>query len=92
MSLVPSGGSGEHSDASTLFVLTNPGQLHFYDDACLSVLMSKPNEKHSADAIQYPAVIPTTEPKMSVGRLSVLNEEVSFLGSSKPKHLVATLE
>lgn len=75
MSLVPSGGSGEHSDASTLFVLTNPGQLHFYDDACLPVLMSNPNEKHSAHAIQYPAVIPTTEPDMSVGKLSVLDVE-----------------
>ncbi|XP_074368471.1 uncharacterized protein LOC141708640 isoform X2 [Apium graveolens] len=75
MSFAPSGGSGEHSHASTLFVLTNPGQLHFYNDACLSVLMSKPNEKHSADAIQYPAVIPTTEPNMSVGKLSILDEE-----------------
>ncbi|KAK1396923.1 putative transducin family protein / WD-40 repeat family protein [Heracleum sosnowskyi] len=75
MTLVPSGGSGEHGDASTLFVLTNPGQLHFYNDACLSVLMSKPNETHSADAIQYPALVPTTEPNMSVGKLSVLDEE-----------------
>ena len=92
MSLVPSGGSGEHSEACTLFVLTNPGQLHFYDDACLSVLMSNPNQKHSAQAIQYPEVIPTTEPNMSVGKLSLLNEEVSFLGSSTSMHLVATLE
>nr|XP_017241740.1 PREDICTED: uncharacterized protein LOC108214315 isoform X2 [Daucus carota subsp. sativus] len=75
MGLVRSGGSGEHSDVSTLFVLTNPGQLHYYDEAFLSVLMSNPNKKHSAHAIQYRAVIPTTEPNMSVGKLSVLNEE-----------------
>lgn len=79
MSLVPSGGSGEHSDASTLFVLTTPGQLHFYDDAYLSVLMSNPKEKNSAHAIQYASVITTTDPNMSVGKLSLLDEKVSFL-------------
>lgn len=75
MSLVPSGGSGEHSDASTLFVLTTPGQLHFYDDAYLSVLMSNPKEKNSAHAIQYASVITTTDPNMSVGKLSLLDEK-----------------
>lgn len=78
MSLVPNGGVAEHSDTSTLFVLTNPGQLHFYDDASLSALMSNPDMKHSINATQYPAVIPTMEPNMTVGKLSVINDEVSF--------------
>lgn len=78
MSLVPHGGAAEHSDTSTLFVLTNPGQLHFYDDASLSALMSNPDKKHSINATQYPAVIPTLEPNMTVGKLSVINGEVSF--------------
>ncbi|KAK3042881.1 hypothetical protein RJ639_001154 [Escallonia herrerae] len=65
--LVPS--AAESRDTSSLFVLTNPGQLHFYDDACLSALMSQPDKKHYVHAIQYPAVLPTIEPRMTVASL-----------------------
>lgn len=80
MRLVPNAGATQHSDTSTLFVLTNPGQLHFYDDTSLSALLSGPDKKHSINATQYPAVIPTMEPNMTVGKLSVINDEVSFEG------------
>lgn len=34
-------------DASSLFVLSNPGQMHFYDKASLSALKSNPERKHA---------------------------------------------
>ncbi|KAG5558001.1 hypothetical protein RHGRI_008044 [Rhododendron griersonianum] len=76
MILVPNATATEGYGISSLFVLSNPGQLHFYDDSCLSSLMSQPEKKHSVPAVQYPEVIPTVEPYMTVGKLS-LSEIVS---------------
>ncbi|KAA8534064.1 hypothetical protein F0562_031743 [Nyssa sinensis] len=75
MILVPNAGATESSDTSSLFVLNNPGQLHFYDDACLSALMSRPEKKHSIHAVQYHAVVPTAEPYMTVARFNLLHTE-----------------
>ncbi|XP_058207273.1 uncharacterized protein LOC131320562 isoform X1 [Rhododendron vialii] len=76
MILVPNATATEGYGISSLFVLSNPGQLHFYDDSCLSSLMSQPEKKHSVPAVQYPEVIPTVEPYMTVGKLT-LSEIVS---------------
>ncbi|KAH7854128.1 hypothetical protein Vadar_010404 [Vaccinium darrowii] len=76
MILVPNAIATEGYGISSLFVLSNPGQLHFYDDSCLSALMSQPEKKHSVPAVQYPEVIPTVEPYMTVGKLT-LSEIVS---------------
>ncbi|KAJ9553391.1 hypothetical protein OSB04_017436 [Centaurea solstitialis] len=79
IALVP--GAAENSYA-TLFVLTNPGQLHVYDDDCLSKLISAP-EKHAVNAVQYPVTLPTAEPNMTVTKLcSVEGTEVP--GASAP--------
>ncbi|KAL3523990.1 hypothetical protein ACH5RR_016824 [Cinchona calisaya] len=59
----------EKNDNASLLVLTNPGQLHFYDSSCLSVLKSEPEKKHFALAVEYPATVPTIEPIMTVGKL-----------------------
>ncbi|XP_071929907.1 uncharacterized protein [Coffea arabica] len=59
----------EKTDSASLLVLTNPGQLHFYDDSCLSTLRFEPDKKHSVLAVEYPATIPTIEPIMTVGKL-----------------------
>lgn len=90
MSLIPNGGAAEHSDTSALFVLTNPGQLHFYDDASLSALMSNQDKKYSINATQYPVVIPTMEPNMTVGKLSVINDETISAAKLQGAHTMTT--
>lgn len=59
-------------------VLTNPGQLHFYDDACLSSSMSQHEKKNSVSSKQYPMVIPTIEPYMTVAKLGSVYREGKF--------------
>lgn len=65
--------SNAHEDEKTsLFVLTNPGQLHFYQYASLSVFKSG-GQNHSA--VAYHSVIPTVEPYMTLGKLHSLGAE-----------------
>lgn len=78
MILMPNAGAAESSTTSILFVLTNPGQLYFYDDACLSSLASQSGKKHSVHAIQYPVNLPTIEPYMTLGKLSLIHKEGNF--------------
>lgn len=63
---------------SLLFVLTKPGQLHVYDDACLSSLISPQEKKTSTSPLQYPKVIPTIEPYMTVGKLGLVHRDGKF--------------
>ncbi|XP_055829528.1 uncharacterized protein LOC129898851 isoform X2 [Solanum dulcamara] len=56
-------------DASSLFVLSNPGKLQFYNKASLSALKSNPEKKHAAFAVEYPTVVPTLEPRITVAYL-----------------------
>lgn len=60
---------------NAVFVLTNPGQLHFYEYASVSTLKSEKGKSHSAHASQYHSVIPTLEPYMTVGKLYVMGSE-----------------
>ncbi|KAA8517780.1 hypothetical protein F0562_015257 [Nyssa sinensis] len=62
------GARGSNHDAA-LFVLTNPGQLHFLDNANFYDLISK-QEKISATTVGLPVVIPTVDPLMTVAKLS----------------------
>ncbi|KAF7830935.1 lethal(2) giant larvae protein-like protein SRO77 isoform X1 [Senna tora] len=55
-----------------LYVLTNPGQLHLYDNACLCSLMSQQEKNASVPSMQYPMVIPTLEPYMTTAKLGVV--------------------
>ncbi|XP_031264245.1 uncharacterized protein LOC116122548 isoform X2 [Pistacia vera] len=75
--LLPSVGSVE-SCGTLPFVLTNPGQLHVYDDACLSSLISQQEKNTSASPLQYPEVIPTIEPYMTVGKLGLVHRGGKF--------------
>ncbi|XAR65951.1 hypothetical protein NMG60_11011970 [Bertholletia excelsa] len=79
MILVTNPGATEKCNTSSLFVLSNPAQLHFYDDSCLSVLESQPEKKHSISAVQYPEIIPTLEPYMTVGKLKLVQMDGSLL-------------
>lgn len=73
MILLPKSGVPGSSGSTSLFVLTNPGQLHVYDDACLSALMSEHENRLHVPAVQYPVVMPTVEPYMTVGKLSLVH-------------------
>lgn len=66
--LVPSVAASE-SSYTTLFVLTNPGQLHVYDDDCLAGLISDPEINHAVNAVQCPVTLPTVEPFMTIAKL-----------------------
>ncbi|OAY38396.1 uncharacterized protein LOC110624780 isoform X2 [Manihot esculenta] len=60
------------------FILTNPGQLHFYDDACFASLMSQQQKQNSVSSLEYPAVIPVLEPCMTVGKLGFICRDEKF--------------
>lgn len=92
MILVSNGSATERSDISSLFVLSNPGQLHFYDDSCLAALMSHPEKKYSVPAIPYPGVIPTVEPYMTVGKLKLVQTEGSFSRALSEVRISSTCE
>ncbi|CAN0838044.1 Syntaxin-binding protein 5-like [Linum grandiflorum] len=63
---------GATVEASGILVLTNPGQLHFYDSTCLSFLMSKEEKNSTVSPMEYPMVIPTVEPNMTCGKLDLV--------------------
>ncbi|KAK9063361.1 hypothetical protein SSX86_017231 [Deinandra increscens subsp. villosa] len=62
----------ESSD-TTLFVLTNPGQLHVYDDECLTGLISAPDMKNAVNEVQCPVTLPTVEPHMTISKLCLVD-------------------
>ncbi|KAF8396949.1 hypothetical protein HHK36_018585 [Tetracentron sinense] len=72
MILVPTAGAVENNHTAALFVLTNPGQVQIYDDASLSALTSQQEKKPSVHAVQFPLVIPTVDPYMTVAKLSLV--------------------
>ncbi|KAF8009710.1 hypothetical protein BT93_J0638 [Corymbia citriodora subsp. variegata] len=64
----------------SLIVLTNPGQLHVYDEGCFSALMSQQDTKATVSPSPYPMVIPTVEPQMTVSHLGFVHADVAFSG------------
>ncbi|XP_042036243.1 uncharacterized protein LOC121782456 isoform X1 [Salvia splendens] len=71
----------DHSNGTSFFVLTCPGQLHFYKYASLSMLKSEKGKNHCMHAAQYNSLIPTVEPYMTVGKLYMMGSEGNVLGS-----------
>ncbi|TXG50105.1 hypothetical protein EZV62_025980 [Acer yangbiense] len=53
-------------------------KLDVYDDSCLSSLMSRKEKWTSASSLQYPMVIPTIEPYMTVGKLGLVYRDGKF--------------
>ncbi|XP_021906216.1 uncharacterized protein LOC110820897 isoform X3 [Carica papaya] len=72
MILLPNTGATEDNHQATLFVLTNPGQLHLCDDSSLSALLSQQERKRSVCTMEFPAVIPTADPSVTVAKFSIL--------------------
>ncbi|XP_048231626.1 uncharacterized protein LOC8265361 isoform X2 [Ricinus communis] len=59
-------------------ILTNPGQLHFYNDASFASLSSQQQEQNYVPSMQYPMVIPIVEPYMTVGKLGLVYRDGKF--------------
>ncbi|ESR48995.1 hypothetical protein CICLE_v10030572mg [Citrus x clementina] len=72
-------------------VLTNPGKLHVYDRPRFSSKKSEERKNISSSSLQYPILIPTIEPDMTVGKLCMvcrngkLSVELSKLTGSTTK-------
>lgn len=61
-----------------LFVLSNPGQLHVYDDVCLAAFMSQKEKKPCVSSGQYVMPIPTVAPCMTVSKLGLVHRDGEF--------------
>lgn len=75
MVLLPSG--GDMGTSSTL-ILTNPGQLNLYNDAGLSSSISLLEKRNYVSSIQYPMVIPTIEPQLTLAKLGLVFRDGKF--------------
>lgn len=69
MILLPSPGAAGNGPKEELFVLTNPGKLHFYDASMLSSIIDKTDSKPLISPLEFPAMIPTSEPSMTTSKL-----------------------
>ncbi|CAI0415766.1 unnamed protein product [Linum tenue] len=83
--------SGASVNTSGMLVLTNPGQLHFYDSTCLSFLTSKEEKKFTVSPIEYPMAIPTAEPNMTAARLGLICVDGNLLKALSEKISAAKL-
>ncbi|XP_058002997.1 uncharacterized protein LOC110665372 isoform X2 [Hevea brasiliensis] len=72
MILLPSAWSKKSNHKADVFVLTNPGQLHLYDDASLSALLSQQEKETSVCALEFPAVVPMVDPHMTMAKFAAL--------------------
>ncbi|MBA0601160.1 hypothetical protein Gorai_004346, partial [Gossypium raimondii] len=77
MVLFPTVGEMENG-GSLLFVLTNPGQLLVYDDACLAAFNSQDEKKPCVSSGQYVMPIPIVAPCMTVSKLSLVDRDGEF--------------
>ncbi|KAG5239961.1 syntaxin-binding protein [Salix suchowensis] len=59
-------------------VLTNPGQLDFYNDTGLSSSMSLQEKRNHVSSMQYPMVISTIEPQLIVAKLGLVFRDGKF--------------
>ncbi|KAH8496874.1 hypothetical protein H0E87_019565 [Populus deltoides] len=75
MVLLPSG--GDMGTSSTL-ILTNPGQLNLYNNAGLSSSISLLEKRNYVSSIQYPMVIPTIEPQLTLAKLGLVFRDGKF--------------
>lgn len=75
MILIPNAGELEKNSTAALFVLMNPGQLNVYDGTVLSVLKSE--GEPAAQAENFPVVVPTMDPYLTVTKLCLLSEDSS---------------
>ncbi|KAB5544374.1 hypothetical protein DKX38_012486 [Salix brachista] len=69
--------SGMMGTSGTL-VLTNPGQLDFYNDTGLSSSMALQEKRNHVSSMQYPMVISTIEPQLIAAKLGLVFRDGKF--------------
>jgi syntaxin-binding protein 5 len=72
MILSPSAGAVLNNQDASVFVLTNPGRLHYFDHDSLSLSSSEKERKVCISSMEYPAVIPTANPVLTFSKLCQL--------------------
>ncbi|XP_052172342.1 uncharacterized protein LOC127788266 isoform X2 [Diospyros lotus] len=72
MILSQTAGTIGNNHNTVLFVLTNPGQLHFSIDVGLSTSVSPQEKTISAVAVEFSVLVPMADPYMTVAKLSSL--------------------
>lgn len=73
MILSPSAGEIISSHNAALFVLTSPGRLDYYDHNSLSGIANQNDKRVSISSAEYPMVVPTVDPVMTVAKLITLS-------------------
>ncbi|KAL1819113.1 hypothetical protein ACET3Z_013982 [Daucus carota] len=73
MILLPSAGEFIISHNAALFVLTNPGQLNYYDHDSLSGIANRHDKRVSIASAEYPMVVPIVNPVMTAAKLISLS-------------------
>lgn len=66
MILIPDTGVPDKIRTSALFILTNPGQLNFYDGGALFSARKSEEEYAQPEAQKFPVVVPTIDPSITV--------------------------
>ncbi|KAL8517245.1 hypothetical protein ACS0TY_015467 [Phlomoides rotata] len=69
MILIPSAGTNGSDTNASLFMLSNPGRIHIYDRDSLSSSDSQSRKELSVSTLNFPAIIPTVDPFMTVAEL-----------------------
>ncbi|KAH9767141.1 V-SNARE coiled-coil domain-containing protein [Citrus sinensis] len=82
MVLLPNGMNESHGTLPC--VLTNPGKLQVYDRPRFSPKKSQEKKKISSSSLQYPMLIPTIEPHMTVGKLCMTLSAAKVRASHTP--------
>jgi syntaxin-binding protein 5 len=73
MILISDSGFPYKSRTSAVFILTNPGQLNFYDGGALFSVPKSEEGKAQIEAQKFPVTVPTTDPNITVTNLYSLN-------------------
>jgi syntaxin-binding protein 5 len=74
MILIPDTGVPDKSKTSALFILTNPGQLNFYDGNSLFSVQNTNEGNALPEAHKFPVAVPTIDPNITVTKLCSLTE------------------
>ncbi|WVZ67174.1 hypothetical protein U9M48_016293 [Paspalum notatum var. saurae] len=74
MILIPDSGVPDKSKTSALFILTNPGQLSFYDGGSLFSVQNTKEGNALPEAQKFPVAVPTLDPTITVTKLCSLTE------------------
>ncbi|KAK3126105.1 hypothetical protein QOZ80_7BG0613930 [Eleusine coracana subsp. coracana] len=72
MILIPDTGVRDKSRTAALFILTNPGQLCFYDGGALFSMHNTKEENALPEAQKFPVTVPTIDPNLTVTNLCSL--------------------